>query len=299
MSLTQSLILLGHYPPAAVLDPEETVAEAITAFEQRGVRRGVVVDDEGKLLGILSVRRILNTVWEGFNERRLYEKLTTTKVADIMRTNPPNVVVGRFRVEDVLEIMSRMNVGAVVVVDDNRRVLGIISERHIASILASRKLHIATHEVMSALEGAVLADYDPIYKAIEPMSKHRIWHIPIVDEEGRLDSLVTVHDVIAYLSSDEVLEALSSNREKEILSQPVSSIATGEPPTAKPDMDVGEALRLMRRRGLGGLPVVDEDGRPIGIISERDIVTKLPRLAGVEVFYDAIKSRLYVSRIIS
>lgn len=69
--------MLEHCPLAAVLDPEETVAEAITTFEQRGVRRGVVVDDEGELLGILSVRRMPNTVWKGFNKQRLYEKLTT------------------------------------------------------------------------------------------------------------------------------------------------------------------------------------------------------------------------------
>ncbi|MCB9552962.1 MAG: IMP dehydrogenase [Myxococcales bacterium] len=43
-----------------------------------------------------------------------------------------------------------------------------------------------------------------------------------------------------------------------------------DPVTARPDQPVGEAVALMKQYGISGLPVV-EDGRPVGILTHRDI----------------------------
>ena len=41
---------------------------------------------------------------------------------------------------------------------------------------------------------------------------------------------------------------------------------------ATPEMTVAAAARLLGRRWVGGAPVVDESGRPIGVISQNDLV---------------------------
>ncbi len=43
-----------------------------------------------------------------------------------------------------------------------------------------------------------------------------------------------------------------------------------DPLTVKPDMSLGDAVELMRRHRISGLPVVD-NGRPVGILTNRDI----------------------------
>lgn len=55
---------------------------------------------------------------------------------------------------------------------------------------------------------------------------------------------------------------------------PVSEIMSASPVTVQPDVAVNEAAELMREHGIGSLVVV-ESGKPSGIVTERDIVTKV------------------------
>ena len=47
--------------------------------------------------------------------------------------------------------------------------------------------------------------------------------------------------------------------------------------TARPEQSLREALALLAQHNIGALVVVDEAGRPIGILSERDIVREAAR----------------------
>jgi CBS domain-containing protein len=53
----------------------------------------------------------------------------------------------------------------------------------------------------------------------------------------------------------------------------VREIMTGEPVCVAPDTEVIEAAELMRRHGVGALPVCDER-RLVGIVTDRDIVLR-------------------------
>src|ERR687885_1982016 len=52
----------------------------------------------------------------------------------------------------------------------------------------------------------------------------------------------------------------------------VRQIMTADPVTVAPDASVEEVVRLMREHELPGLPVVDADGRLVGIVTESDLV---------------------------
>ena len=52
----------------------------------------------------------------------------------------------------------------------------------------------------------------------------------------------------------------------------VREIMDAEPVTVRPEDDVEMAVRLLRRHDLTGLPVVNEGGRCVGIITERDLI---------------------------
>ena len=47
---------------------------------------------------------------------------------------------------------------------------------------------------------------------------------------------------------------------------------TPDTPTVAPDTSVEEVVRVMREHELPGLPVVDGDGRLVGIVTESDLV---------------------------
>src|SRR5438045_9275020 len=52
----------------------------------------------------------------------------------------------------------------------------------------------------------------------------------------------------------------------------VADIMERDPVTVSPDDDVETVVRLLRAHELGGVPVVNDAGRPIGIVTETDLV---------------------------
>lgn len=293
----QRLILLGQYPPSVVLEPRQSLVEAMLALDQRGVRHGFVADEEGRLLGVLSIRRVLGAIRRGYDEGGIYRRLSETRVEDIMWRSPPKVIVGEFGVEDVVYIMSRLNIGAVAVVDKDEHLLGAISEKHIAGIMALSDIHVAVHEVMTRPVHTI-APAATIMDAIRVMDEYRHRHVPVIDEEGRLSAMITARDVLDYLAVEENLARLRRGDDS-VVEEPASKVAVGEPAYATPEEDVAAALRRMRRRGISALPVINRERKPEGLISERDVVTKLPKLVGIEMFYDYARARLYVARVVS
>lgn len=54
----------------------------------------------------------------------------------------------------------------------------------------------------------------------------------------------------------------------------VQEIMTDNPACCSPDSPVSEAATLMANNGCGELPVTDERGRPIGVVTDRDITCR-------------------------
>jgi CBS domain-containing protein len=52
----------------------------------------------------------------------------------------------------------------------------------------------------------------------------------------------------------------------------VGDIMDTDPVTATPEDDVETVVRLLRHHELPGVPVVNEGGRPVGIVTESDLV---------------------------
>ena len=69
------------------------------------------------------------------------------------------------------------------------------------------------------------------------------------------------------------LPALASQELPEQLT--VRDLMTERPRTVRPDTPLRDAARDMVRAGLGGLPVVDEDHRVLGMLSERELMRHL------------------------
>jgi arabinose-5-phosphate isomerase len=58
----------------------------------------------------------------------------------------------------------------------------------------------------------------------------------------------------------------------EMLARPVDEVMTAAPVSVRPDQLVGEARRLLRERQIDQLPVVDADGRPVGLLDVQDLL---------------------------
>lgn len=88
-----------------------------------------------------------------------------------------------------------------------------------------------------------------------------IRHLPVVNG-GRLVGLLTHRDVLRSGQS-------GRPSARTLL---VSEIMTRELTTVRPGMGLSQAARLMLERKFGCLPVCDEQGRLVGIVTEADFV---------------------------
>lgn len=103
----------------------------------------------------------------------------------------PEATLGEAR-----ELMARFSISGVPVVDEERRLLGIATNRDLQfeedrSLPVSRVM--TTAGLVTAPEGTTLDDA----KAV--LHRHRIEKLPVVDDEGRLTGLITVKDIVKRL----------------------------------------------------------------------------------------------------
>ena len=56
------------------------------------------------------------------------------------------------------------------------------------------------------------------------------------------------------------------------LERPVSEVMTRSPSSVGPELLVVEAARVMRERKIDQVPVVDGEGRPVGLLDVQDVL---------------------------
>jgi acetoin utilization protein AcuB len=121
-----------------------------------------------------------------------------------------------------------------------------------------------TEDVITVKKGTALPD------AHQLMTIKKIRRLPVVDDQGKLTGIITLGDVRGAEASPAT--SLSIWELNYLLSKlKVEQFMTPEPYTISPDTTIGTAARIMLENKVSGLPVVDDQRRLVGIITESDI----------------------------
>jgi len=113
-------------------------------------------------------------------------------------------------------------------------------------------------EAMTANPTAITPD-TTAQEAARLMKSEDVGALPIV-EDGRLTCVVTDRD----LTIRGVAEGL-------VAETPVSELASKNVVTIDPQQSIEEAARLMAEHQVRRLPVVEEDGRLVGMLAQADV----------------------------
>jgi CBS domain-containing protein len=114
-------------------------------------------------------------------------------------------------------------------------------------------------EVMTADPCAIDAD-KPISYAAKMMRDEDVGLAPVVEGE-RLVGVLTDRDI--------AIKAVAEAKDPEQTT--VREIASTDVVTATPDQGLDEALRLMAEHQIRRLPIVEDDGRLVGVLAQADI----------------------------
>ena len=114
-------------------------------------------------------------------------------------------------------------------------------------------------EAMTSNPCSIDADKSVAYAA-KMMRDEDVGIAPVV-EGDRLVGVLTDRDIAVRV----VAEGLDPEKVK------VSEVASRDVVTLDPQQDLDEALRLMARHQVRRLPVVEEDGRLVGVVAQADV----------------------------
>ncbi len=113
-----------------------------------------------------------------------------------------------------------------------------------------------------------------IRDAADEMWTNKIGSLVVVDREGKIAGIITERDIIfAYAKN-------LSQREEEGKAN-VESIMSRNAITAAPEENVESVVEKMRSHNIRHIPIVNKEGKPVGIISIRNILDTAIGLLGL------------------
>ena len=261
------------------IPPTMTIMGAVKTMVKYRFRR-LPVSDPGtnRLMGVVTVMDVVNFLGGGEKAQIIENKhngnllsAINEEISSIMEENVITLHEGD-SIDDVIKMMLRGNVSGFPVVNDENKVIGIVSERDfislVANIITGKKVaDFMSHDVVSVRPDTRIED------AARVMILNDFRRLPIV-HEGVMIGVVTTSDIVNYLGSGEVFEKLVTGNMHEALGVPIKVIAREASITVEPDLDVGEAAELMIAREINVLPVI-VDGALTGILTERDLLNAI------------------------
>jgi acetoin utilization protein AcuB len=111
--------------------------------------------------------------------------------------------------------------------------------------------------------------------ALARMLQWKVRHLPVLDASGKLRGIVTDRDLRHHLFAPGVLERIGRTPAMRLLEQQsVNAIMSAPAICLGASADVEEAAGIMRRHGVGSVPVLDGD-KIVGILTETDLLRHL------------------------
>jgi CBS domain-containing protein len=247
---------------------DDDLAMGMQIMRWAGVRHVPVVDD-GQVVGILTERDLL----------RYRAETGGTGGQDPVRrfmTSPAEVIGPEEDLAQASALMVGRRIGCLPVVEDGQLV-GMLTVTDVVGLPLARAAATgaagqARVEVAMKRDPATVPPYFPLLEAVGIMVDRGIRHVPVVDDQGRVVGILSDRDVRTALGDP--LEALRREL-PEVEELKVSGVMTTDVSTVREDAPLADAARHFIDERIGALPVVDVEGRLVGILSYVDVIRAL------------------------
>jgi CBS domain-containing protein len=121
------------------------------------------------------------------------------KVTEILRRKGADVITiwPGASLQSAVERMASRNIGALVVVDDDGKIVGMVSERDVVLALAASAEKAPVQSVKDVMSRRLVtcSPDDTLAELMAVMTEQRVRHLPVVDH-GQLLGLVSIGDLV-------------------------------------------------------------------------------------------------------
>ena len=114
----------------------------------------------------------------------------------------------------------------------------------------------------------ILHEEDTVLRASKFMKEEKIRNLSVVNKEGKLVGLITLREII---------ETVLKNPDKIFVRDAMIKLVT----YVSPEMALKEAIEIMLKNKYGCLPVVDNEKKLIGMVTEADLLKTLYKVASL------------------
>ncbi len=268
------------------ISPDDTLAHARRVMLQSGVNRLIVVDEE-QPVGVLTVTDIINTIMGRF----VGHPLDSVYVSQAMSRDLKTIRVTQ-SIKTAASLMVRYKIGGLPVITADERLVGIITRTDLMRAYADRSQgRFSVGQVMRR-EVAVVRPEHHIFYVASKVQADPAGKVVVIDGDNRPIGIIAKRDLAFVTLPPSVSpkrrgklkkrKVVDPSREKIVAArfypiQVAEEIMTPNPLTIAPGADLADAAALMYEQGIGALPVVNDDGELVGIVTKVDIVEVIAR----------------------
>ncbi len=265
------------------IGPQDSIDRAIVLMEEHNLHHLPVVE-EGALVGIVSDRDVLLSVGWNLRRQRLavdYDPIDDahpSQVHEIMTRGVVQISSDQ-PVRHAARLMTDRRIGALPVLSAGR-MTGILTETDLMRQLLAAAARggvaqeVAARRVPEVMRSSVqtVKRTTPLQQLVDTIQRRHIRHLPVVEEDAVV-GMISDRDVRRALGqarwNPREPDPLEPLRASDIMSRDVKSVGLHH--------RLSDAAERMLQFRIHALPVCDERGRLLGIVSQTDIVLEIAK----------------------
>jgi len=271
------------------LEPTDTVLKTLQTLNEKNISGAPLLENQ-QIIGCIDVVDILAfassklSMGPDTNSKNISEfaKESVKNVLNSSQRSTWTSVPGSTKLSEIIRILSQADAHRVAIVNSENQCQGLITQSQLVRFFfknAEKFQSIMNKKVSEIVSGKesrkVLTVFgtDFVLEAFQKMRENHIGGLPIVDENFVLIGQINASDIRRAQVSDltEMRDDLYSQL-KVFLNFESSSTKSGSVPSAKLDDTLGFIIAQFAQRSLHRVYVIDDQTKPINVISLRDII---------------------------
>ncbi len=236
--------------------------KAVEEMFLHNISRLVVVKNN-KPIGIITEKDITRYMMN------VSKPINQIKVSEVMKS-PLITAHLDDTVQNAAKTMLKHGISSLVIIEDSE-LKGIDIAKFCATIKG--KWYVKDYMTKNPI---TVSSFDTIFKVIDLMVNNNISRVIVTDANDRPIGIITLADVVR--SSPEISFAKLKNTRIPRILRPlmlrsimVSTIMSRDLVTIRENADLADAAQTMITYGISGLPVINYEGKLIGVITKTDI----------------------------
>jgi CBS domain-containing protein len=267
-------------PEVFVVQENEQVGHARNLMLSHGISRVVVVDGNGKPVGMVTEKDLTRKL-KGNGPKWKSRPIDKISIRRIMSTDPITATPND-EIHTAIELLIKNNVGSIPIVDDDG-LAGIITKTDLMKVYTDKlKGRWKVSDLMTA-DVITVNENHTIAHVINTMEKNKVGKIVVIRDNEPVGIITHENISFAYVEDPETgvsvekvyfirnLDGKSKRNVRLVSMMTAGDIMQNHLVKISGEEDAANAADMMVKNDISGLPVVDGDSL-VGVITKTDLI---------------------------